>query len=129
MRRTVLQHGPDPIDIHVGAQLKLFRTLKGLSQERLGDELGVTFQQIQKYERGSNRVSASMLYRASQALQVPVSGFFEGLNGDREALPQQPFDRLSVAMLAELEELPHEVRDALKALVRALARTTGQTTR
>jgi transcriptional regulator with XRE-family HTH domain len=128
MRRTVLQHGPDPIDVHVGTRLKLFRGLQRMSQERLGEELGITFQQIQKYERGSNRVSASMLYRAAQALRVPVSAFFEGLGDSQEGLPRRAVDRFSATMMAELKELPPEVREAIKALVRALARTTGKKT-
>ena len=124
MRRTVIHDGPDPIDVHVGKQMRLFRTLKGMSQERLASELGVTFQQIQKYERGTNRVSASMLYRAAQALQVPVSGFFEGLEGPRHELPAQAIDRFSVAMFADLDELPEQVRDTIRALIRSVAKTT-----
>jgi transcriptional regulator with XRE-family HTH domain len=122
MRRTVIKDGPDPIDLHVGKKMRLFRTLKGVSQERLARELGVTFQQIQKYERGSNRVSASMLYRAAQALKVPISAFFEGLEGPRPDLPAQAVDRFSLAMLAELDELPPQVRDTVRALIRSLAK-------
>src|SRR5262249_2977257 len=59
----------------------LRRLLLGMSQEKLGDELGVTFQQVQKYERGANRIGASRLYRVSKVLQVPVGFFFEGLDG------------------------------------------------
>jgi transcriptional regulator with XRE-family HTH domain len=68
---------PNPVDIHVGARLKTQRALKGLSQERLADSIGLTFQQIQKYERGANRVSASRLYQFSKILNVPISYFFE----------------------------------------------------
>ena len=71
--------GPNPIDKHVGSRIRLRRQLLKISQERLGDELGVTFQQVQKYERGANRVGASRLYRLSQVLDVPVQFFFEGL--------------------------------------------------
>jgi transcriptional regulator with XRE-family HTH domain len=70
---------PDPIDTHVGARLRLRRKIIGVSQGRLADLLGVTFQQVQKYEKGVNRISASMLYRASAALEVRVGYFFEGL--------------------------------------------------
>jgi transcriptional regulator with XRE-family HTH domain len=122
MRRTVIKDGPDPIDLHVGKEMRVFRTLKGMSQERLARELGVTFQQIQKYERGSNRVSASMLYRAAQALKVPISAFFEGLEGSRAGLRAQVVDRFSLAMLAELDELPPQVRDTVRALIRSLAK-------
>ncbi|WP_291843848.1 helix-turn-helix transcriptional regulator [Maricaulis sp.] len=71
--------GPNPIDIHVGSRIRLRRQLLKMSQEKLGDELGVTFQQVQKYERGANRVGASRLYRLSRVLEVPVQFFFEGL--------------------------------------------------
>ncbi|MGF1462450.1 MAG: helix-turn-helix domain-containing protein [Maricaulaceae bacterium] len=69
---------PNPIDIHVGAQVRLRRLTLGMSQDKLGESLGVTFQQVQKYERGANRIGASRLYRLSQVLDVPVSFFFEG---------------------------------------------------
>ncbi|WP_366654017.1 helix-turn-helix transcriptional regulator [Fodinicurvata sp. EGI_FJ10296] len=69
---------PNPIDIHVGGRLRQRRTLLGMSQEKLGDLLGLTFQQIQKYERGTNRIGASRLYELSVILQVPVGHFFDG---------------------------------------------------
>ncbi|MBB2202153.1 helix-turn-helix domain-containing protein [Gluconacetobacter tumulisoli] len=72
--------GPSPVDVHVGSRIRLRRTLMGLSQERLGDALGLTFQQVQKYERGTNRVSASRLFELSGVLDVPVSFFFDGLD-------------------------------------------------
>lgn len=122
MRRTVITDGPDPIDMHVGKELRLLRTLKGMSQERLARELGVTFQQVQKYEKGANRLSASMLYRAAQALNVPISAFFAGLEGLRPDLSTQFVDRFSLAMLGELEELPPQVRDPIRALIRSLAK-------
>ncbi|MGF1474798.1 MAG: helix-turn-helix domain-containing protein [Geminicoccaceae bacterium] len=68
---------PHEIDIHVGQRLKLRRTLMGMSQERLGELLGLTFQQVQKYERGANRIGASRLYEIGQILEVPVNYFFE----------------------------------------------------
>ena len=72
-RRTASADGPDPIDVHVGGRIRLRRTLMGLSQTGLGEVIGLTFQQVQKYERGANRVSASMLYRIAEALDVPVA--------------------------------------------------------
>jgi transcriptional regulator with XRE-family HTH domain len=68
-----------PIDVHVGSRIRLRRTLMGLSQERLGEALGLTFQQVQKYERGINRVGASRLYDLSRALDVPISFFFDDM--------------------------------------------------
>lgn len=70
---------PNPIDVHVGSRVRLRRTLLGMSQERLGDAIGLTFQQVQKYERGANRIGASRLYDLSRVLDVPVSFFFDDL--------------------------------------------------
>jgi transcriptional regulator with XRE-family HTH domain len=70
---------PNPVDLHVGARIRLRRRMQGVSQEKLADALGLTFQQVQKYERGANRVSASKLYEIATALQAPVSYFFDGL--------------------------------------------------
>lgn len=70
---------PNPVDIHVGARVRLRRTLLGLSQEKLGEAIGLTFQQVQKYERGANRVGASRLYDLSRVLDVPVSFFFDDM--------------------------------------------------
>ncbi len=68
-----------PIDAHVGARIRLRRTLMGMSQERLGEALGLTFQQVQKYERGVNRVGASRLFDLSRVLDVPISFFFDDM--------------------------------------------------
>ncbi|MFC4626442.1 helix-turn-helix domain-containing protein [Daeguia caeni] len=68
---------PNPIDVHVGSRIRLRRNMLGLSQEKLGENLGITFQQIQKYEKGTNRVGASRLQAISSILAVPVSYFFE----------------------------------------------------
>jgi transcriptional regulator with XRE-family HTH domain len=73
---------PNPIDIHVGSRIRLRRTMLGMSQEKLGESLGITFQQIQKYEKGTNRVGASRLQNISSILNVPVSFFFEDAPGE-----------------------------------------------
>ena len=70
---------PSPVDVHVGARIRLRRTLMGMSQERLGDALGLTFQQVQKYERGVNRVGASRLFDLSRILDVPISFFYDNM--------------------------------------------------
>lgn len=70
---------PSPIDVHVGSRVRLRRTLLGMSQERLGEALGLTFQQVQKYERGVNRVGASRLFDLSRVLDVPISFFFDDM--------------------------------------------------
>lgn len=68
---------PNPVDAHVGSRVRLRRMLLGMSQERLGDSMGLTFQQVQKYEKGVNRIGASRLFQISRILDVPVQFFFE----------------------------------------------------
>ncbi|MFQ5774116.1 MAG: helix-turn-helix domain-containing protein [Kiloniellaceae bacterium] len=70
---------PNPVDVHVGSRVRLRRTLLGMSQERLGEAIGLTFQQVQKYERGANRIGSSRLYDLSRVLEVPVSFFFDDM--------------------------------------------------
>jgi transcriptional regulator with XRE-family HTH domain len=70
---------PNPTDRHVGSRVRMRRMMLGMSQEKLGDALGLTFQQVQKYEKGTNRIGASRLQQIAHFLQVPVSFFFEGL--------------------------------------------------
>ncbi|MGE7471628.1 helix-turn-helix domain-containing protein [Bosea sp. NPDC003192] len=74
----MLKKLPNPIDRHVGSRVRMQRMLAGISQEKLGEALGLTFQQVQKYEKGTNRISASRLQQISKMLGVPVSFFFEG---------------------------------------------------
>lgn len=74
------------VDTHVGTRVRLRRTLLGMSQEKLGEAIGLTFQQVQKYERGGNRISASRLWDLSRVLDVPVSFFFDGM-GDAPSIP------------------------------------------
>jgi transcriptional regulator with XRE-family HTH domain len=80
---------PGPVDTHVGQRVRMRRLLANMSQVELGSELGVTFQQVQKYEKGTNRIGSSRLHRISQVLEVPVSFFFEDVAGQKRtaALP------------------------------------------
>ena len=71
---------PNPIDVHVGGRVKMRRMLVGLSQEKLGEQLGLTFQQVQKYEKGANRIGASRLWDLARILEVRVHFFFDGLD-------------------------------------------------
>ncbi|HYM29872.1 MAG TPA: helix-turn-helix transcriptional regulator [Candidatus Cybelea sp.] len=71
-----------PVDVHVGTRLKQRRTLMGLSQEKLADQVGLTFQQIQKYEKGANRITASRLFQFGRILDVPPSFFFDDMSDD-----------------------------------------------
>ena len=70
---------PSPVDVHVGARLRVRRTLSGMSQTTLGDAIGLSFQQMQKYERGANRISASRLFDLAQVLDVPIAYFFDDM--------------------------------------------------
>ena len=72
---------PNPVDIHVGSRVRLRRMMLGMSQEKLGEHLGITFQQIQKYEKGTNRIGASRLQHIARVLTVPVAFFFEDAPG------------------------------------------------
>ncbi len=86
VRRTVAQHGPHPVDVHVGGRVRLRRTFLGMSQTDLGKSLGVTFQQVQKNESGFNRIGASRLHQLSLIFDVPVTDFFERDSKVRKAL-------------------------------------------
>ncbi|WP_107988501.1 helix-turn-helix domain-containing protein [Breoghania corrubedonensis] len=78
---------PNPVDVHVGSRIRLRRMMLGMSQEKLGEHLGITFQQIQKYEKGTNRVGASRLQHIATILNVPISFFFEDAPGVGEDQP------------------------------------------
>ncbi|WP_162247264.1 MULTISPECIES: helix-turn-helix domain-containing protein [unclassified Caulobacter] len=122
---------PNPVDLHVGARIRMRRKILGVSQERLAEDLGLTFQQIQKYERGANRVSASKLYEIAKSLQSSVGYFFEGLaDTTREGMAEggEPFvhDFLMTSEGLELAGLfPRitrpKVRRRILELVRSMA--------
>jgi len=88
---------PNPVDVHVGMRMRMYRTLHGLSQEKLAEKLDITFQQVQKYEKGLNRISASRLWEIAQVLGEPIEKFFEGFSGapckkaNKDALPLESF--------------------------------------
>jgi transcriptional regulator with XRE-family HTH domain len=88
-RRTAKRDGPHPTDLHVGTRIRTLRALAGLNQTELATRVGVTFQSIQKYERGTNRVSASRLQEIAEVLGVPIAAFFEGVG---QAAPAPPVD-------------------------------------
>jgi transcriptional regulator with XRE-family HTH domain len=114
---------PNPIDVHVGSRVRLRRTLLGMSQEKLGEAIGLTFQQVQKYERGANRIGSSRLFDLSRVLDVPIAYFFEDMQpGVAERSPSR------LKGLAETKHEPFEPdplakRETLE-LVRAYYRIT-----
>lgn len=95
---------PSPIDVHVGTRIRLRRTLLGMSQERLGEALGLTFQQVQKYERGINRVGASRLFDLSRVLDVPISFFFDDMPDALSEAPGQQGRGARVGGFAETQD-------------------------
>jgi transcriptional regulator with XRE-family HTH domain len=115
---------PNPIDVHVGSRVRLRRTLLGMSQEKLGEAIGLTFQQVQKYERGANRIGASRLFDLSRVLDVPVSFFFDDMPSDPDAHPSsEPASYGDTEGQASFEPDPMAKRETLE-LVRAYYRIT-----
>ena len=122
------------VDVHVGGQIRVRRTLLGMSQEKLGEALGLSFQQVQKYEKGTDRVSASRLFQLSKILNVPPSYFFDNvpadsasharrLNGDGKAVPaDMPTSRESLKLIRAYYGLPSPaLREIVFSLIEALA--------
>lgn len=130
---------PDPVDVHVGSRVRLRRTLLGMSQEKLGQALGLTFQQVQKYERGANRIGSSRLYQLSHILDVPISFFFDDMSGGGRSrvpgLAEAPSPRFEDDHLIKRETLElvrayyriadPGIRKRLFNLVKAVAAAAG----
>jgi len=124
--------GPNPVDLHVGARVRMRRKFLGMSQEGLAETIDLTFQQVQKYERGSNRISASKLFEIARALKVPVAYFFEGYGAsEAEGFSESESEQFVHGFLMttegiELAEAFPRIRNAkhrrrILELVRALA--------
>jgi transcriptional regulator with XRE-family HTH domain len=93
VKQAMAKKAPNPVDKHVGSRVRMRRMMLGMSQEKLGDGLGLTFQQVQKYEKGTNRIGASRLQHISDILQIPVPFFFEGapqMPGQPQAIGEAP---------------------------------------
>ncbi|MGQ9366362.1 helix-turn-helix domain-containing protein [Azospirillum sp. ST 5-10] len=117
---------PNPIDVHVGSRVRLRRTLLGMSQEKLGEAIGLTFQQVQKYERGANRIGASRLYKLSTVLDVPVSFFFDDMPSNAGEAPIE--DGETDEPVGAYEPDPMAKRETLE-LVRAYYRISDPSVR
>lgn len=98
MRKPVAEEGPDPIDRHVGTRIRGRRVGLRISQTKLGQSIGVTFQQIQKYESGTNRVGASNLFKIAKALSVEVAFFFEGMGSEEVVAMAVPEAGMAVGL-------------------------------
>jgi len=116
---------PHPVDVHVGKRVRHRRWLAGMTQQQLAESVGIKFQQIQKYETGANRISASRLWDIAHALGVPVSYFFEGLDGATAADAGFPGDILADKEALELVRsyyaIPEQQRRRLFDLARVLS--------
>ncbi len=112
---------PHPVDVHVGKQLRTQRALYGLSQNDLAKQLGVTFQQLQKYESGANRTSASRLWEAGKALGVPVSYFFEGLGEKTDPAADILGTRAGLELVRDFEGCSEIVQESASLLCKAAA--------
>lgn len=127
---------PNPVDVHVGARVRMRRMLVGMSQEKLGESLGLTFQQVQKYEKGSNRIGASRLYQIGSVLGVPIEFFFEGLERDQAADGADHGARFDTELLSSAEGIQlnsaffaisdPRLRKRLLDLVKAMAGDPGE---
>jgi transcriptional regulator with XRE-family HTH domain len=123
---------PDPIDVHVAANIRLFRSAKGLSQTTLGDILRVTFQQVQKYEKGLNRVGSSRLSILSKTLGIPINRFFEDHDeidggGTSKVVADLLSQQFSMRMLRAFARVrPVRKRLALIHLIEALTNATAR---
>lgn len=109
---------PRPVDVHVGGRVRLRRTMLGMSQEKLGKAINLTFQQVQKYERGANRIGASRLFELSKVLDVPVSFFFDDMSADVVDSGGSPVAGLAEGDGEDFEYDPMAKRETLD-LVRA----------
>jgi transcriptional regulator with XRE-family HTH domain len=123
----VPKRGPDPLDIEVGQRVRTFRLQKGLSQQKLGDRLGLTFQQVQKYEKGTNRIGAGRLQRIADILGIPVADFFTSRR-QGGAAPAEVFKLLGTAAALRLVRAYARINDpklqqAITRLVESIAST------
>jgi transcriptional regulator with XRE-family HTH domain len=120
--------GGNPIDLSVGSRIRKFRESRGMSQSQLGEKLGVTFQQVQKYEKGKNRVGASRLQMISTALGVPVEHLFTDVAGtSRKAAKPSAFDPQALRIAEAFARLKDkELRNSILDMVEAMARKSSR---
>ncbi len=118
-RHTAKEHGPDPVDVHVGRQLRLARELAGMTQTDIGNELGMSFQVVQKYEQGEIRVSASRLFQLAALLGRPVGYFFAGFETLAEGRDQIERNEIELIRAFRLIRNP-EIRLCLERLLREI---------
>ncbi len=118
---TVGEFGPRPVDVYVGGRVKARRTLIGMSQTELGKRVGLTFQQIQKNERGINRIVASRLWQFSLILGQPISWFFEGIGERKRKVGDLVVKRETLQLVRYLSACDPDVQKHLAAMINAVA--------
>lgn len=128
VRRKVSVDGPRPVDVHVGGRLRLRRTLLVISQEKLAESVNLTFQQIQKYERGTNRMGASRLYEMCGILDVPIGYFFEDMAKEVQKTKGAFAKGMADQTQLKMDSDPLTRRETLE-LVRAYYKITNPTVR
>jgi transcriptional regulator with XRE-family HTH domain len=142
VRGRLANGAANPVDTHVGARMRLRRSLLGMSQERLGDLIGLSFQQVQKYERGGNRISASRLFDLAQVLDVPVGYFFDDMSDAvrgqspvaviygvapaatapaSDAVTDPLTSRETLELVRHYHDLPTKLRDQIRMTVKAMS--------
>jgi len=115
---------PHPTDVHVGLRVREARIAKGMSQSDLGNALGISFQQVQKYEKGTNRIGASRLHHTAGILEMPITFFFDGLEetGPGESTGETKLSRASIRTAIRLNEIPNDaMRRGILRLIDAAA--------
>lgn len=121
---------PNAIDVHVGSRVRLRRMMLGMSQEKLGDHLGITFQQVQKYEKGTNRVGASRIQAIARVLSVPVAFFFENAPGGSEGHEPVPlvdvnFDAATLEITRLVQAMTSTQRQSMRQIARTIVEAAG----
>ena len=118
---TVCEFGSRPVDVHVGGRVRDRRTLIGMNQTELGKHLGLTFQQIQKYENGMNRITASKLWVISRVLGRPISWFFEGIGARKRKVEDLLAKRETLQLVRYFSACDPDVQNHLAAMIKAVA--------
>lgn len=126
-QRPTPEPARDSVDLHIGRRLKARRILANMSQERLAGALGISYQQLQRYESGKGRLPSAMLYRAAMALSVPIGHFFEQLDDGAPAAAAPPMDKSTLTILRKLQDIANpNMRECLTRLIEELGKAAPQ---
>jgi len=121
MKRGIKPNGAHRVDVHVGARVKSRRLLLKISQETLANDLGITFQQVQKYESGDNRISASRLYEIAKCLKVDAGHFFAELESTAGSAAEDPMnDEIAVMVVTKFNKLSENQRNVVLDVLDAM---------